>query len=60
MKKGLGIVTCGTCRRTMVVAWPGHKYKVNCPTCAGWKIRRLNRRMDGILSDIERDLHHGQ
>ena len=33
MKKGLGIVTCGTCRRTMVVACPGHKYKVNCPTC---------------------------
>lgn len=27
---------------------------------AGWKIRRLNRRMDTILSDIERDLHHGQ
>ncbi len=33
MKKGLGIVTCGTCRRTMVVAWPGHKYKIPCPTC---------------------------
>lgn len=24
------------------------------------RIRRLNRRMDAILSDIERDLHHGQ
>lgn len=27
---------------------------------AGWKIRHLNRRMDTILSDIERDLHHDQ
>nr|WP_325183938.1 hypothetical protein [uncultured Oscillibacter sp.] len=41
MKKGLGIVTCGNCRRTMVVAWPGYKYKVNCPTCG--KIMNIHR-----------------
>lgn len=41
MKKGLGIVTCGTCRRTTVVAWPGQKYKVNCPACG--KVMNIHR-----------------
>lgn len=26
----------------------------------GWKIHRLNRRMDAILDEIERDLHDDQ
>ena len=41
MKKGLGMVTCGTCRRTMVVVWPGHKYKINCQTCG--KVMSIHR-----------------
>lgn len=33
MKKGIGIVTCGACRKSMPVAWPGHKYKMPCFYC---------------------------
>lgn len=33
MKKGLGIVKCGKCGRSIPVVWPGHKYKMTCPTC---------------------------
>lgn len=33
MKKGIGIVTCGVCRQTTAVVWPGHKYKMPCPNC---------------------------
>lgn len=33
MKKGIGIVKCGVCGRTIPVAWPGHKYKMPCMYC---------------------------
>lgn len=33
MKKGMGIVKCGNCGRQTAVIWPGHKYKMPCPTC---------------------------
>lgn len=53
MKKGLGIVTCGTCRRTMVVAWPGHKYKVSCPTCG--KIMNIHRQRLKRFEELKGD-----
>lgn len=33
MKRGLGIVKCGSCGKYTIAAWPGHKYKMPCPTC---------------------------